>query len=1411
MDSTREKEFLQPGTSIKLMRKNESSVTTDTFHIMRIIGYGGESITYKAYLINNGEKNYGLLKEFYPSMALSLTRDSEGQLVHFKDRVGFNEFVYNYNKQLEDYISCLHFINNRINNELINSSGQEQNSIATFIDKFDIFFGMGENCKSVYTWSREDEVETFETFCRKAHSNYFDTPEYNLITILNAIRNLAECIKLLHTEKDGLLHRDIKPSNFGFKNREDKILPETINIFDISTICTWRNATWIESKGYTEPALGRERPDGKSDIYSIGVTLFRALVTSEDFEKEGCIYSEKYFEDIDNLVDSSKLIINVDPHPRMILKIKQILNKCLCSRVSTIGRYRNCAELINDLDEAIYYLLPIGVRTKPQDGFRWILKDVSREIENEEAMKNRLAIHFHLYKHPLYEHLDIDNENCNILIFGLGIYAQKFLDLSLQLFQLPNKLIKATVVSQNKTLIYDYLDFRPELKNFFKIRILDLSTGEIKIISSDNNTSSNLCSYGDLDFITGVNISDFHTVREILTNNELNYVFISFGNDELNKNLAEQYSNLYSGIPISYTVKSMNLNNSNNDGKIYPVFVNNDIKKEDIFYDFERMAFNVHLLWANNNEKSIKRLNIDFTNNNYAYYSSLSYALSVKYKLWSVIGNKHFKDDLNSQVRYFYQFILADPYKKNELIWTEHKRWVTEKICAGWKSISIKECTENCNPKDEEGKRHVCIVKSPLHPKHKLENRIKIWDNTKKSLNEFDDPLDRISLGLHRAYRDFVATHKRDYFDAIKRIAEISNVPEQVKWCYEQLDYILSGKQKNIKLFEKNWEECLEKSKQALQNKEEIAWAEIVISTQKAIKAIIEMSKRKNYREIDFDLIEGIPYILTYNHLITNIIPIDSTINIIKGNKKEQIPLSYIFRYIGASIIIRPYEMVFTYVQRGKNIEELNDEADNLLGILIGAVKFNLHKLESKMRLVIFYSNKYFVKLIKNTFCKSDILFKNIEVKYIFFDNIREFLSNALNEYINSLLLKRNKVLIDKDNEIFNKFLDIDRINDQVGYYKFNALSKDLYFEECENCEWINYINSDVNLNIKDILSMLIIYYDIEYQINISQKMVDQLWSIYRKNGKEWKNFCWELNLHINDTDELINIHKNEKEKYGVRDYYISSEYELAILSLIEILKTHSLLKEESNVSSSFLSKICWIHLIGKESVLKIIDDIISKKYILDEYRTFRDKSNDNNIIIRYDSFNVKNINLSDEIQRLLVELNNKGFLHNLQLKGKSTSFSYGTKEVKRILSNEGKMLEIKLLQDAINSGIFDDVVNGVSIFGLGNKGSEIDCILIKDFRMLIVECKAREYSKNYFNDIHIEEEFKKLDRRLELYGINAKGVFVLDCDNENTKNKILNVAKMHPNIHVITKLDKGLYSFSQPYLTQKLAEIMMM
>lgn len=72
-------------------------------------------------------------------------------------------------------------------------------------------------------------------------------------------------------------------------------------------------------------------------------------------------------------------------------------------------------------------------------------------------------------------------------------------------------------------------------------------------------------------------------------------------------------------------------------------------------------------------------------------------------------------------------------------------------------------------------------------------------------------------------------------------------------------------------------------------------------------------------------------------------------------------------------------------------------------------------------------------------------------------------------------------------------------------------------------------------------------------------------------------------------------------------------------------------------------------------------------------------------------------------------------------------------------------MLEIKLLQDAINSGIFDDVVNGVSIFGLGNKGSEIDCILIKDFRMLIVECKAREYSKNYFNDIHIEEEFKKI------------------------------------------------------------------
>lgn len=91
---------------------------------------------------------------------------------------------------------------------------------------------------------------------------------------------------------------------------------------------------------------------------------------------------------------------------------------------------------------------------------------------------------------------------------------------------------------------------------------------------------------------------------------------------------------------------------------------------------------------------------------------------------------------------------------KNELIWMEHRRWVTEKLCKGWRRISnLRDCLSG-GMKDERRKRHVCIL--PSSPNQNLaaeyEKNPDFWDKASEGkLNKLDE-LDGMSVRLHRLF-----------------------------------------------------------------------------------------------------------------------------------------------------------------------------------------------------------------------------------------------------------------------------------------------------------------------------------------------------------------------------------------------------------------------------------------------------------------------------------------------------------------------------------------------------------------------------------------------------------------------------------------------------------------------------------
>ena len=296
--------------------------------------------------------------------------------------------------------------------------------------------------------------------CKEIHRHPHVRPEYNLVTVLSAVQTLAKCVCALHSA--GIIHRDIKPSNFGFTKRRGETLTQTLTMFDIDSLCSiWdESPDTIVTEGYTEPEAGYKECSNQTDIYSIGATLFTAVVITDETRASGYLYREDYYEYLKRMIAESELMIasEANSHPRLRNLLVSILKKCLCERKQ---RYQNCEALIADLSEALFYALPPEVAKKSRRGEKWILSEVERSLDAGTEKNSSLSILYSLYEHPLYRHIRKDEEKLNVLIIGFRNYGQKFLDACLQIGQMRGTELNVTVVTDDDTDREIYLSERP--------------------------------------------------------------------------------------------------------------------------------------------------------------------------------------------------------------------------------------------------------------------------------------------------------------------------------------------------------------------------------------------------------------------------------------------------------------------------------------------------------------------------------------------------------------------------------------------------------------------------------------------------------------------------------------------------------------------------------------------------------------------------------------------------------------------------------------------------------------------------------------------------------------------------------------------------------------------------------------
>ena len=142
---------------------------------------------------------------------------------------------------------------------------------------------------------------------------------------------------------NGIIHRDIKPQNI-IISKEGKVKVADFGIAKAATSNTVTSHA-MGSVHYTSPEQARGGySDAKSDIYSIGITLFEMITGHVPFDGETTVAVA--IKHIQEEMPSPRLYV-----PDVPISVEQIISKC-CQK-NPDRRYSNVGQLIRDLKHSL--------------------------------------------------------------------------------------------------------------------------------------------------------------------------------------------------------------------------------------------------------------------------------------------------------------------------------------------------------------------------------------------------------------------------------------------------------------------------------------------------------------------------------------------------------------------------------------------------------------------------------------------------------------------------------------------------------------------------------------------------------------------------------------------------------------------------------------------------------------------------------------------------------------------------------------------------------------------------------------------------------------------------------------------------------------------------------------------------
>jgi len=306
----RNRDILEKGTLLHLVSEkvNKKRIlepeTERTWTIVNLTGVGGSAICYEAVC---GDKT-GRLKVYSPS--------STGVK-------NCNSYLYAYRKldEIRRLNPTARFIN-------------------YYVPTFEILLKPGQEIETdAYIWMPDDKNGIlFDDYLSKTETGECIGDQQiaedlkNIYRRLSACMSLTECVKEFHMA--GLYNLDLKPSNFliHFPWKED-MDQCYISLFDLDTMifCTEGSRITKVTDEYSAPELFIGKGDYRSDIYSLGIIMQKAL----------SVY-----------LDEKRIWVNVNDVQGMI---QAIISKCLEHNPNS--RYDSCEDMLENLKRLKYRLL----------------------------------------------------------------------------------------------------------------------------------------------------------------------------------------------------------------------------------------------------------------------------------------------------------------------------------------------------------------------------------------------------------------------------------------------------------------------------------------------------------------------------------------------------------------------------------------------------------------------------------------------------------------------------------------------------------------------------------------------------------------------------------------------------------------------------------------------------------------------------------------------------------------------------------------------------------------------------------------------------------------------------------------------------------------------------------------------